>query len=133
MKKRGLPHNGLPSIEPGTATNLDETQTSTVSVMDSDQDTNLDESPLEFSDPGSEIVTLDVPFGRPPSANESARIGNLLLRNLTTHQKFSLLCLKDGLSRSGAKLKNGTPVDRPSHVLKYLLEQAIDKVKSQDS
>lgn len=87
----------------------------------------LAESDLVYESQHPRQILVELPFGRPPSPNESARTGHLNLKGLSTHQRYGLLCLRDGLSRAGAKLKNGTPVDRPSHVIRYILEQAIDQ------
>lgn len=88
---------------------------------------NLAESQLVYESQQPRQILVELPFGRPPSPNESARTGHLNLKGLSTHQRYGLLCLRDGLSRAGATLKNGTPVDRPSHVIRYILEQAIDQ------
>lgn len=87
----------------------------------------LAESRLVYESQQPRQILVELPFGRPPSPNESARTGHLNLKGLSTHQRYGLLCLRDGLSRAGATLKNGTPVDRPSHVIRYILEQAIDQ------
>jgi len=91
---------------------------------------NLEEPPLAYDMPPAKLVQLALPFGNPPSPNESRRVGMLYVKDLTTHQRYGLLCLRNGLSRAGATLKNGTPVDRPSHVIRYILEQAIDGAAS---
>ena len=91
---------------------------------------NLEEPPLTYDLPPAKLVQLALPFGNPPSPNESRRVGMLYVKDLTTHQRYGLLCLRNGLSRAGATLKNGTPVDRPSHVIRYILEQAIDGAAS---
>jgi len=85
---------------------------------------------LTYELPPAKTVELALPFGNPPSPNESRRVGMLYVKDLTTHQRYGLLCLRNGLSRAGATLKNGTPVDRPSHVIRYILEQAIDGAAS---
>ena len=91
---------------------------------------SLAEPPLAYDSLPAKLVQLALPFGNPPSPNESRRVGMLYVKDLTTHQRYGLLCLRNGLSRAGATLKNGTPVDRPSHVIRYILEQAIDGAAS---
>lgn len=91
---------------------------------------SLADSQLVYESHQPRQILVELPFGRPPSANESARTGHLNLKGLSTHQRYGLLCLRDGLSRAGAMLKNGTPVDRPSHVIRYILEQAIEQAGS---
>ena len=91
---------------------------------------SLEEPPLAYDSLPAKLVQLALPFGNPPSPNESRRVGMLYIKDLTTHQRYGLLCLRNGLSRAGATLKNGTPVDRPSHVIRYILEQAIDGAAS---
>ena len=50
------------------------------------------------------------------------------IQNMTMEQKSNLRRLRDGLEKNGAKLKDGTVVQRDQSAIKYLLEnlKAID-------
>lgn len=66
-------------------------------------------------------VMLELPIGRPPTAAEYCT-RELGVRSMTAFQSVALFQLRDGLSRAGAVLENGTPIKDGSGAIRYLLE-----------